>query len=210
MSNLPWGQVVKKVKLHHWCCCRNLYGVECRSFTCVSVGVRISGSLFTICEWRFAKTMYKGLQKYMATISSENLRNSPMKDSHFVFRKQCFHFSKLKFPSNFQEGNLRMGRSRKDPHSPRRKFLPSGWGDKNVFRTSEGGRAVNFRFPPWGWYGCFLEWPNRFFLSNSNPVFFGYLFQFSDVFGPTYAGTDHWSLYRVRTKNSRPWMSLNL
>jgi hypothetical protein len=35
----------------------------------------------------------------MATISSENLRN-------FVLRKQCFHFSKLKFPSNFQEGNL--------------------------------------------------------------------------------------------------------
>ena len=85
-----------------------------------------------------------------------------------------------------------------------------GRGDKNVFRTSEGGRAVNFQFPPWGWYGCFLEWPNRFFLSNSNPVFFGYLFQFSDVFGPTYAGTDHWSLYRVRTKLECPWMSLNL
>jgi hypothetical protein len=48
---------------------------------------------------------------------------------------------------------------------PRRKFLPSGWGGKtklfliivNVFRTSEGGRGVNFQFPPWGWYGCFLE-----------------------------------------------------
>ena len=41
---------------------------------------------------------------------------------------------------------------------PRRKFLPSGWGGKtklfliivNVFRTSEGGRGVNFQFPPWG------------------------------------------------------------
>jgi hypothetical protein len=20
--------------------------------------------------------------------------------------------------------------------------------------------VVNFLFPPWGWYGCFLEWPN--------------------------------------------------
>ena len=34
--------------------------------------------------------------------------NSQRNDRHFVFRKQCFHFSKLKFPSNFQEGNLRM------------------------------------------------------------------------------------------------------
>jgi hypothetical protein len=23
--------------------------------------------------------------------------------------------------------------------------------------TSEGGRGVNFLFPLWGWYGCFLE-----------------------------------------------------
>jgi hypothetical protein len=23
----------------------------------------------------------------------------------------------------------------------------------------EGGRWVNFQFPPWGRYGCFLEWP---------------------------------------------------
>jgi hypothetical protein len=48
---------------------------------------------------------------------------------------------------------------------PRRKFLPSGEGGEkklfviivNVFRTSEGGRGVNFQFPPCGWYGCFLE-----------------------------------------------------
>jgi hypothetical protein len=51
---------------------------------------------------------------------------------------------------------------------PRRKFLPSGGGgEKKLFlvivnvlakiRTSEGGRGVNFLFPPWGWYGCFLE-----------------------------------------------------
>jgi hypothetical protein len=26
-----------------------------------------------------------------------------------------------------------------------------------LFRTSEGGRGVNFLFPLWGWYGCFLE-----------------------------------------------------
>ena len=38
-----------------------------------------------------------------------------------------------------------------------------GRGDKIVsdnskcIRTSEGGRGVNFQFPPWGWYGCFLE-----------------------------------------------------
>jgi hypothetical protein len=38
-----------------------------------------------------------------------------------------------------------------------------GRGDKIVSdnskctRTSEGGRGVNFQFPPWGWYGCFLE-----------------------------------------------------
>ena len=38
-----------------------------------------------------------------------------------------------------------------------------GRGDKIVsdnskcIRTSEGGRGVNFQFPLWGWYGCFLE-----------------------------------------------------
>ena len=38
-----------------------------------------------------------------------------------------------------------------------------GRGDKIVsdnskcIRTSEGGRGVNFQFPPWRWYGCFLE-----------------------------------------------------
>ena len=46
--------------------------------------------------------------KNMATISSENLQNLLRNDRHFVFRKQCFHFPKLKFPSNFQEGNLRI------------------------------------------------------------------------------------------------------
>jgi hypothetical protein len=38
-----------------------------------------------------------------------------------------------------------------------------GRGDKIVsdnskcIRTSEGGRGVNFQFPLWGRYGCFLE-----------------------------------------------------
>jgi hypothetical protein len=27
-------------------------------------------------------------------------------------------------------------------------------------RTSEGGSGVNFQFPLWGSYGCFVEWPN--------------------------------------------------
>jgi hypothetical protein len=50
---------------------------------------------------------------------------------------------------------------------PTEEILPSGGGGEtksfliivNVlgFRTSEGGRGVNFQFPPWGWYGCFLE-----------------------------------------------------
>jgi hypothetical protein len=31
--------------------------------------------------------------------------------------------------------------------------------NSKCIRTSEGGRGVNFQFPPWGWYGCFLEWP---------------------------------------------------
>ena len=29
--------------------------------------------------------------------------------------------------------------------------------NSKCIRTSEGGRGVNFQFPPWGWYGCFLE-----------------------------------------------------
>ena len=43
--------------------------------------------------------------------------------------------------------------------------IQRGRGEKIVsdnskcIRTSEGGRGVNFLFPPWGWYGCFLELP---------------------------------------------------
>jgi hypothetical protein len=50
---------------------------------------------------------------------------------------------------------------------PQRKFLPSGGKEEKKlflitvsvlgFRTSERGRGVNFQFPPWGRYGCFLE-----------------------------------------------------
>jgi hypothetical protein len=29
--------------------------------------------------------------------------------------------------------------------------------NSKCIRTSEGGRGVNFIFPLWGWYGCFLE-----------------------------------------------------
>ena len=29
--------------------------------------------------------------------------------------------------------------------------------NSKCIRTSEGGREVNFLFPPSGWYGCFLE-----------------------------------------------------
>jgi hypothetical protein len=29
--------------------------------------------------------------------------------------------------------------------------------NSKCIRTSEGGRGVNFLFPLWGWYGCFLE-----------------------------------------------------
>ena len=49
-----------------------------------------------------------------------------------------------------------MGRSRKYPHSPMEEIsaVRSGRGDKIVsdnskcIRTSEGGRGVNFQFPP--------------------------------------------------------------
>ena len=29
--------------------------------------------------------------------------------------------------------------------------------NSKCIRSSEGGRGVNFLFPPCGWYGCFLE-----------------------------------------------------
>ena len=41
--------------------------------------------------------------------------------------------------------------------------VPRGRGERIVsdnskcIRTSEGGRGVNFLFPPWEWYGCFLK-----------------------------------------------------
>ncbi len=58
-----------------------------------------------------------------------------------------------------------MGRSRKDPYSPTEEIsaVQRGRGEKIVsdnskcIRTSEVGRGVNFLFPPWGWYECFLE-----------------------------------------------------
>ena len=28
------------------------------------------------------------------------------------------------------------------------------------------GRGVNIQFPPWGWYGCFLEWANKLFVGT--------------------------------------------
>jgi hypothetical protein len=31
--------------------------------------------------------------------------------------------------------------------------------NSKCIRTSEGGRGVNFLFPPWGWYGCFWNDP---------------------------------------------------
>jgi hypothetical protein len=30
-------------------------------------------------------------------------------------------------------------------------------GNRKCIRISEEGRRVNFQYPPWGWYGCFLE-----------------------------------------------------
>jgi hypothetical protein len=60
-----------------------------------------------------------------------------------------------------------LGRSRKI-HTPPTEEISAvrrGRGEKIVsdstkcIRTSEGGRGVNFLFPPWGWYGCFLEDP---------------------------------------------------
>jgi hypothetical protein len=58
-----------------------------------------------------------------------------------------------------------LGHSRKHPYSPTEEIsaVRRGRGEKIVsdnsrcIRTSEGGRGVNFLFPPWGWYGCFLE-----------------------------------------------------
>jgi hypothetical protein len=29
--------------------------------------------------------------------------------------------------------------------------------NSKCIRTHEGDRGVNFQFPPWGWYGCFVE-----------------------------------------------------
>jgi hypothetical protein len=58
-----------------------------------------------------------------------------------------------------------MGRSRKDTHSPHKEnfYRLEGEGRKIVsdnskcIRISEGGRGVNFQFPPWDGCGCFLE-----------------------------------------------------
>jgi hypothetical protein len=54
-----------------------------------------------------------------------------------------------------------MGYSRKYLYSPHRgdfcrpeKIVSD---NSKCIRTSEGGRGVNFLFPPWGWYECFLE-----------------------------------------------------
>ena len=36
--------------------------------------------------------------------------------------------------------------------------------NSKCIRTSEGGRGVNFQFPPWGRYGYFLECPIAIYL----------------------------------------------
>ena len=60
-----------------------------------------------------------------------------------------------------------MGHFRKHSHSPPPPPEAVQWGRREQFvsdtakciRTFEGGRGggVNFQFPPWGRYGCFLE-----------------------------------------------------
>ena len=45
---------------------------------------------------------------------------------------------------------------------PQRKFLPSGGGGEKkllliIVNVLGHPRGVNFQFPLWGWYGCFLE-----------------------------------------------------
>jgi hypothetical protein len=68
-------------------------------------------------------------------------------------------------------GNAEWGRCRywvvpEKIHTPPTEEISAvqrGRGDKIVsdnskcIRTSEGGRGVNFQFPLWGRYGCFLE-----------------------------------------------------
>jgi hypothetical protein len=51
-------------------------------------------------------------------------------------------------------------------HTPHTEEISAVWrgrGEKIVsdnskcIRTSKGVGGINFQFPPWGWYGCFLE-----------------------------------------------------
>ena len=148
------GQVVKKVKLHHWCCCHNLYGVECRSFTCVS-GFELAARylqfandvLLKQCikvyrkgwfsQWlRMYFTIMEDMEyfagyycnfvlkdvwnmKYMATISSENLRNSPMKQQPFCFSQAVFPLLETEISFKFSRRKFANGSFQK------RSTLPS-------------------------------------------------------------------------------------
>jgi hypothetical protein len=67
-----------------------------------------------------------------------------------------------------------MGRSRKDPYSPHEGNFCRPEGEGDVLGHPKGVyRGVNFLFPLWGWYGCFLEWPNM--AENINLDMFTYL-----------------------------------
>ena len=58
-----------------------------------------------------------------------------------------------------------LGCSRKDPTTTTEEIstIQRGRGEiivsdnSKCITTSDGGRGVNFQFPLWGWYGCFLE-----------------------------------------------------
>jgi hypothetical protein len=67
---------------------------------------------------------------------------------HYIPQQKRLLRQNGKFPKD-----VRLGRSRKDPHSPTEEI------SAKCIRTSEGSRGVNFQFPPWGRYGCFLECP---------------------------------------------------
>jgi hypothetical protein len=54
---------------------------------------------------------------------------------------------------------ITLGRSRKDPYSPPTEEISAvrrRRGEK-LFLIIVNVLGVDFPFPPWGWYGCFLE-----------------------------------------------------
>jgi hypothetical protein len=93
---------------------------------------------------------YLGLSALMKLLT--RVCQSNVQWFHYILQQKCLLRQNGKFSERCKIGSFQK-RSTPPPSTPTEEI------SAKCIRTSEGGRGVNFQFPPWGRYGCFLECP---------------------------------------------------